>query len=502
MKTLHYNIKIRSDKRDIVSISNFNYTQNKITFLFGESGIGKTMISRAIFGLLDSRELQIEINTQPYEQYINSPATCAIKENGFFVFQEPSSHLNPLIKLNRQLDEGSLSKSVKRHGILRYLWNTQDDRQIKEILDIYPRPFRPSGGEKQRILSAMAFKKMDLWLRSEDGQESTLFIFDEPSGNLDDFHRNRFLKLLFKYFERKPFTALVITHDYSIIGELHRAYNSFAREIQLKELRQTPHGLELNEFTAGRYLSWLEKLEHFPAVSTKIRDHKDVVLRVDSQFMIFGRSYQIYRDSRHLKPGDLVIRAGEIAYLKAPSGVGKTTLAKIVMGLLPARKAALNICGFNLNEQTLKRFWQKNIWGKKAAMAFQHADEALNLQASVKDNFSGLPVEKRLAQSLITKNLQILFNGELNADFLKKKIKFLSGGQKQRLNLLRTLILDTDLIILDEPLNGLDFESIKKVLSFVIQKKREGKAILLISHNEEIFDAIIDDKDIFYLTHL
>ena len=50
-----------------------------------------------------------------------------------------------------------------------------------------------------------------------------------------------------------------------------------------------------------------------------------------------------------------------------------------------------------------------------------------------------------------------------------------SGGQKQRLNLLRTLILDTDLIILDEPLNGLDFQSIRKIMNILQEKQQEGK---------------------------
>jgi ABC-type multidrug transport system ATPase subunit len=74
--------------------------------------------------------------------------------------------------------------------------------------------------------------------------------------------------------------------------------------------------------------------------------------------------------------------------------------------------------------------------------------------------------------------------------FLNRPIKFLSGGQKQRLNLLRTLSLDTELLILDEPLNGLDFLSLKKVIDLLLTKQEEGKGILLISHNEEIFDSL------------
>jgi ABC-type multidrug transport system ATPase subunit len=59
--------------------------------------------------------------------------------------------------------------------------------------------------------------------------------------------------------------------------------------------------------------------------------------------------------------------------------------------------------------------------------------------------------------------------------------------------------MDTDLIILDEPLNGLDFISIKKVLQILEEKRKRGSAFLLISHNEEIFDNFVDRQYIYYL---
>ncbi len=76
----------------------------------------------------------------------------------------------------------------------------------------------------------------------------------------------------------------------------------------------------------------------------------------------------------------------------------------------------------------------------------------------------------------------------------------LSGGQKQKLNLLRGLFLETQLIILDEPLNGLDFDSTTRVLLMLRQRLRRGNAILVISHNEEIFDSQVREEDVYYLS--
>ncbi|HSQ75989.1 MAG TPA: ATP-binding cassette domain-containing protein, partial [Bacteroidota bacterium] len=86
------------------------------------------------------------------------------------------------------------------------------------------------------------------------------------------------------------------------------------------------------------------------------------------------------------------------------------------------------------------------------------------------------------------------------AGFLKRRVGSLSGGQKQRLNILRSLLLETPLLILDEPLNGLDFASMKNVLDLLHERLARGQGILLISHNEEVFDALIPAEDLYHLT--
>lgn len=491
-----YKVHIRSTERSLVSIDNFVIPQNKITFLFGESGIGKSMISKAVYGLLDPDDLSIEINNQPYSNHLNKQWTKEIQKNSFFVFQEPSSHLNSLMKIADQLTEGSLKYSDDRE-VLQYLWQTTDDQAIKKIIDIYPKPYRPSGGEKQRILLAMAFKKINIFLKHGGANTPTFFVFDEPTGSLDDNYRNLFLKLLLKQFEQKQFTIILITHDYSIISEIYRNHKHLLNHIHFKELsRQDDYHISLHDFSADDYLRWLNK-----ATQTHItQPQEEKVLDVDSNFAIFNRQLTIYKDKEHTQPVNFSIHKGEMVYLKAPSGVGKTTLAKIIMGLYSPQKFTMALSGMTVSERTSKAVWQKRIWGKKAGMVFQHADEALNLQANVKEVFAGLPLRKKLSGDALRLTLAELFEMEVTKPFLNKKVAFLSGGQKQRLNLLRTLIMETDLIILDEPLNGLDFVSIKKVFDILEKKRKNGSALLLISHNEEIFNSIVDREHVYYLS--
>ena len=93
-----------------------------------------------------------------------------------------------------------------------------------------------------------------------------------------------------------------------------------------------------------------------------------------------------------------------------------------------------------------------------------------------------------------------LFDLDEITENLTKPIRLLSGGQKQRLNLLRGLALDTDILILDEPLNGLDFDSCTRVIGMLRRKMDAGVGLLVISHNEELFD-VLAGTNIYYLQY-
>jgi len=495
VKTLEFRIKIESAQRTLVLAESFTLQVPGINILLGESGIGKTLIAQAIYGLLDPQDLNIEMNNQPYSAYLRSSFVHTIRENGFFVFQEPSSHFNPMLTLAEQINEGVLGKAKNETEIFKALWPAKKAAAPQEILRIYPKPYRPSGGEKQRLLLTMAFKKISLTSRRKE----RVFIFDEPTGNLDDAYRNRVLQLLLKYYRKKPFTILLITHDYSIIGELFRTHGDLMPAIFLRELKRGSAALvQQKEFTVQTYINWINKLQ---AKNPKSVQPK-IVLDLDSGFKTIGKTFRLYRDSALRRQTALRIRSGELVYLKAPSGAGKTTLAKVVLGLIQTQELNLRLCGTKLSAHTPLKYWQRNIWGKKAAMVFQHADETLDRQSNVLQVFKGLPLTTKNPQALLLSTLRELFEKPPDEMFLKQKVGLLSGGQKQKLNILRALLLDVEFLILDEPLNGLDFASIDRVLNLLQQKRRQQCAILLISHNEEIFNQLVIEEQVYYLESL
>ena len=499
MMTDNYALNIKKEKRSLVRIDSFRIFPGEITFLFGESGIGKSLISRALYGLLDPQDLNISINDAPYNHYLSSEKTIERKKNSFFVFQEPSSHLNPLETLALQLNEGDLKEADDEEKLLTRLWDGADHLKIEDLLSIYPKPYRPSGGEKQRILLTMAFKKINLTQKKRANFQDTFFVFDEPTGSLDNHYRNIFLDILFEKFERHPFSALIITHDYSIISEIFNRHKNLLSNVRFNELSREGDRVVQNDFSPDNYLNWLKNAPKFTPLKINTTSSNSPALVLKSGLQVFN--YKLTFFDKNQKQTDLKISPGEMVYLKAPSGTGKTTIAKIIMGLIAAKNLDMEIAGYKIGDKTAINFYKRKIWGKAAGLVFQHADEALNLKSTVTEIFKGLPLKRKKRISNLKDQFNHLFIKESeDGHFLKKQTAFLSGGQKQRLNILRTVILNTKLLILDEPLNGLDFESIKVVLRMFSERQKAGTGILLISHNEEIFGKIVPEDNIYYLT--
>jgi len=488
-----FDISIAAGKRRLVDATRFPVEEGAITFLFGESGIGKSLIGKALFGILDESDFRVSVNGRPYREFRESAEARSARENGFFMFQEPSSHLNPLLTLEQQMTEGTLARGSDPLGAAKELWRDADRGALPRILPVYPKAYRPSGGEKQRILAAMAFSRMDIAL-AEGGPAPGLYVFDEPTGSLDREARDRFLDRLFARFRLRHATILLITHDYGMISYVQSRHRDLGKHFRFMELYVRGGSAQTRDFDPARFLTWLGGLRAEPAGTMTTP-----LLRVEGDIRVFGRLLRFSRPGVESGSNALAVRPGDLVYLKAGSGIGKTTVAKIVIGLQKADYFRLEIDGVRLGEISPAQYWRRHLWGKKMTMAFQHADESLNPRASVDDTLMILNRKTLRDREGVAAALARLFDSQEIPGLRGRKVWQLSGGQKQRLNLLRAFALETPLIILDEPLSALDFESIDRVLGLIRDARGSGRAILLISHNEDIFDRLVSPESVLLL---
>jgi len=150
----------------------------------------------------------------------------------------------------------------------------------------------------------------------------------------------------------------------------------------------------------------------------------------------------------------------QITCVMAPSGVGKTTLLQILMGL---EKPDSGTVSLPPNCRWAAVFQEDRL--------LEHLDAMGNLKFVLGNDFD-LTEAKSILEDLGLTEVE----GKLVCDF--------SGGMKRRLALARALLASADALALDEPFSGLDEENREKAIA-CIRRRTEGKPVLLVTHNED-----------------
>lgn len=179
-----------------------------------------------------------------------------------------------------------------------------------------------------------------------------------------------------------------------------------------------------------------------------------------------------YKNKIIFEKVNLEIKENKVTAIMGKSGIGKTTLVKILMGLEMQDEGTI-----------------KGLENKKISVVFQEDRLCENLSSLV--NVS-LVCDKKIKNSEIERELIEIGLEES----IKKVVKELSGGMKRRVAIVRSLMVNFDLLILDEPFKGLDKETKIKVLEY-LKRKIENKTVILITHDIE--EAKLLNSDIIYI---
>lgn len=178
---------------------------------------------------------------------------------------------------------------------------------------------------------------------------------------------------------------------------------------------------------------------------------------------------------------DLTIKPGEFVAIMGPSGSGKSTLMHLLGCLDLPSNGIVQLDGKDvtkLDEDTLAQ-----IRGKKIGFVFQTFNLIPTLTAQENVDlplfFQGVPRKERSARAV-----ELLQKVGLNGR-IQHKPSQLSGGERQRVAIARALANDPEIILADEPTGNLDSESGEAILKLLAQLNREGKTIILVTHNPE-----------------
>lgn len=165
------------------------------------------------------------------------------------------------------------------------------------------------------------------------------------------------------------------------------------------------------------------------------------------------------------------VGCGEFAVIVGPSGCGKSTLLSLICGLIRPESGEIRMTGRQTNSPS-------------RGIGYMLQKDHLFEWRSVYDNvLLGLEIQKKLTQPNLDRVNRMLETYGLSA-FAQMKPSALSGGMKQRAALIRTLALDPDLLLLDEPFSALDYQTRLEVsddIGSII--RREKKTAILVTHD-------------------
>ena len=154
---------------------------------------------------------------------------------------------------------------------------------------------------------------------------------------------------------------------------------------------------------------------------------------------------------------------GSVTCIMGSSGIGKTTLLRILMGLEDYDDGRIT-----------------GIENKTMAAVFQEDRLCENLTVSANIRMTGGKDEKGISEQEVVKYLEIIGM----KDMAGKQVSELSGGMKRRVAILRAVLADRDIVFFDEPLKGLDQETEKKVMETIVPLL-SGKTVLWVTHRED-----------------
>ncbi|MGZ9899829.1 energy-coupling factor ABC transporter ATP-binding protein [Shewanella gaetbuli] len=170
----------------------------------------------------------------------------------------------------------------------------------------------------------------------------------------------------------------------------------------------------------------------------------------------------------------LTFRQGDVIYLQGDNGTGKSTLMKILAGLLKPTQGKLIATGFDKSA-----WWHTNSLLGKAVYLHQHP---YLFDGSVRYNLTYGLSRRELQQPTISQRLHQAIEMAQLSQLLDHSASDLSGGERQRLAIARAWICQPKLLMLDEPISNMDKHSQKLVLAMINLLKMQGTGLLISSH--------------------
>lgn len=428
---------------------NLSIHAGEVVVITGPSGSGKSTITRLVNGLVP-RFYGGEIRGSLEIEGLKVSGSTFYERGRLVgnVFQDPRSQFFSN-EVAGEIAFGCENYGYSHDRIVAQVERSAAEIGITSILEDKVRSL--SYGMRQKVAIASA-----------EAMEPEIYVMDEPSANLDIEATYQLSQIIGRLKEQGK--TIVITE--------HRLYylmNIADRFIYLEggELKET--------FTRDEFKSlpseMLKKLGLRTPYLYKCKPEFSLQSDKEPEVLRIEKLRKVFDGTPVLDGVDFSVRRGESIAIIGANGVGKSTVGKVLSGLITENEGTVWING----KKTKKSRRTGTVWYIPQDLdTWLFGDSLLNELLT-----GGKQTEQKIDEAKgILEMLDL-------APFMEQHPATLSGGQKQRLALGVALINHADFIIMDEPTSGLDGRNMRKVANIIRYLSEEGKTVLIISHDVE-----------------
>lgn len=464
--TMEHIIKSYTD-RILLNDVGFSISENEKIGVIGINGMGKSTLLKVIAGIESYDSGKISMRSQVKICYL--PQTP--------VFESGTTVLKAAVEGNiDEMNQWTVEADAK--AMLNQLGFTEYDEKIEHM----------SGGQKKRIALVNAL------LTSAD-----ILVLDEPTNHLD----NAMSEWLEEYLIQFRGAVLMVTHDRYFLdrvvnrivevdnGKLYSYPGNYSEFVRLKEERQNMAlATERKRKSLLRTeLEWLSRGAR--ARSTKQKAHIDrikamqeiqdiqeekrvsmssVASRMGNKTIELSDISKSYGEKILIKDYNYIFLKNDRIGIIGPNGCGKTTLLKIINGIVRPDTGTVEM------GQTIRvgYFSQENEYMDDSEKVIDYVKEV--------GEYITTPEGKITASQMLE---NFLFDGAMQWSRIEK----LSGGEKRRLYLLRVLMSSPNVLILDEPTNDLDIQTLTILEDYL---DRFDGIIIIVSHDRYFLDRTVN----------
>ena len=427
-------------KKPALKIPHLEIAAGRCVVLTGISGSGKSTFLRVLNGLIPeyfpgNLQGKVTLNQQDLTQQSVEEIAAQVGS----VFQNPRRQFF-FAKVSDELAFPAENQGQAPERIWQQLRATEQELGLTGLLSAQLAEL--SGGQMQR---------------------PQILVLDEPTANLDK-QGVALLQANLAKLKAQGLTIIVAEHRLDYLREVADDYYYFAAG----EIKRSWTKVEWLKLTDQQRLDYgLRPLQ--------VKAFSKTRLQVTGQNTLALKDLTLkWRQQELGWIKDFSLTSGAIYGLTGANGLGKTSLAKVLVGLKKAR------AHLTWNEQALT---QRALLAK-SSLLMQDVSQQLFLPT----------VQAELNASGATKQEVTAMAAKLDLSELLSSHPFsLSGGQQQRVALGRALLAQKELFILDEPTSGLDEQNMRRVADLLLELKASRRIVMVISHDQELINLTCDE---------